>query len=69
VGVWPERGGTRVGDAVELEIPGGWLVGWLVMRDLAEDCRVHEARPGETVRVIHIVTTIPATSLTISSDV
>jgi ligand-binding SRPBCC domain-containing protein len=29
-----ERGGTRVGDAVEFEVPFGWLAGWLVMRDV-----------------------------------
>jgi ligand-binding SRPBCC domain-containing protein len=29
-----ERGGTRVGDAVDYEVPFGWLVGWLVMRDV-----------------------------------
>jgi ligand-binding SRPBCC domain-containing protein len=29
-----ERGGTRCGDAVEFEVPVGWLVGWFVMRDV-----------------------------------
>jgi ligand-binding SRPBCC domain-containing protein len=29
-----ERGGTRVGDAVEFEVPFGWLVGRLVQRDV-----------------------------------
>ena len=29
-----ERGGTRVSDAVEFEVPFGWLAGWLVMRDV-----------------------------------
>ena len=29
-----ERGGTRVGDSVEFEVPLGWLVGGLVMRDV-----------------------------------
>jgi ligand-binding SRPBCC domain-containing protein len=29
-----ERGGTRVGDAVDFEIPVAWLVGGFVMRDL-----------------------------------
>ena len=29
-----ERGGTRVGDAVEFEVPLGWLVGGFVLRDV-----------------------------------
>ena len=29
-----ERGGTRVGDAVEFEVPFGWLVGRFVQRDV-----------------------------------
>jgi ligand-binding SRPBCC domain-containing protein len=29
-----ERGGTRVGDSVEFEVPLGGLVGWLVMGDV-----------------------------------
>lgn len=29
-----ERGGTRVSDAVEFEVPFGWLVGGFVMRDV-----------------------------------
>jgi ligand-binding SRPBCC domain-containing protein len=29
-----ERGGTRVGDSVDFEVPFGWLVGGLVMRDV-----------------------------------
>jgi len=29
-----ERGGTRVGDSVEFEVPFGWLVGGFVMRDV-----------------------------------
>ena len=29
-----ERGGTRVGDSVEFEVPFGWLVSGLVMRDV-----------------------------------
>ena len=29
-----ERGGTRVGDAVEFDVPFGWLAGPLVMRDV-----------------------------------
>lgn len=29
-----ERGGTRVGDSVEFEVPFGWLVGRFVMRDV-----------------------------------
>jgi GrpB-like predicted nucleotidyltransferase (UPF0157 family)/ligand-binding SRPBCC domain-containing protein len=29
-----ERGGTRVADAVDFEVPFGWLVGGLVMRDV-----------------------------------
>ena len=29
-----ERGGTRVGDSVEFEVPFGWLVGGLVLRDV-----------------------------------
>jgi ligand-binding SRPBCC domain-containing protein len=29
-----ERGGTRVGDAVEFEVPFGWLVGGFVRRDV-----------------------------------
>jgi GrpB-like predicted nucleotidyltransferase (UPF0157 family)/ligand-binding SRPBCC domain-containing protein len=29
-----ERGGTRVVDSVDFEVPFGWLVGWLVMRDV-----------------------------------
>ena len=29
-----ERGGTRVEDAVEFEVPFGWLVGRFVMRDV-----------------------------------
>jgi len=29
-----ERGGTRIGDAVEFEVPFGWLVGRFVMRDV-----------------------------------
>ena len=29
-----ERGGTRVGDSVEFDIPFGWLVGPFVMRDV-----------------------------------
>ena len=29
-----ERGGTRVVDTVNFEVPFGWLVGWLVMRDV-----------------------------------
>jgi ligand-binding SRPBCC domain-containing protein len=29
-----ERGGTRVGDSVEFEVPFGWLVGRVVMRDV-----------------------------------
>jgi ligand-binding SRPBCC domain-containing protein len=29
-----ERGGTRVGDAVEFEVPFGWLAGRFVMRDV-----------------------------------
>lgn len=29
-----ERGGTRVSDAVELEVPFGWLADGLVMRDV-----------------------------------
>jgi ligand-binding SRPBCC domain-containing protein len=29
-----ERGGTRVGDAVDFEVPFGWLVGGLVMREV-----------------------------------
>jgi GrpB-like predicted nucleotidyltransferase (UPF0157 family)/ligand-binding SRPBCC domain-containing protein len=29
-----ERGGTRVGDLVDFEVPFGWLVGGLVMRDV-----------------------------------
>jgi ligand-binding SRPBCC domain-containing protein len=29
-----ERGGTRVSDAVEFEVPFGWLAGGLVMRDV-----------------------------------
>ena len=29
-----ERGGTRVSDAVEFEVPVGWLVGGFVMRDV-----------------------------------
>ena len=29
-----ERGGTRVGDSVEFEIPFAWLVGPFVMRDV-----------------------------------
>jgi ligand-binding SRPBCC domain-containing protein len=29
-----ERGGTRVGDAVEFDVPFGWLVGGFVMRDV-----------------------------------
>ena len=29
-----ERGGTRVGDAVEFEVPFGWLVGGFVIRDV-----------------------------------
>jgi ligand-binding SRPBCC domain-containing protein len=30
----PERGGTRVGDSVEFEVPLGWLAGRFVMRDV-----------------------------------
>jgi len=29
-----ERGGTRVSDAVEFEVPFEWLTGWFVMRDV-----------------------------------
>jgi ligand-binding SRPBCC domain-containing protein len=29
-----ERGGTLVRDAVEFDVPFGWLAGWLVMRDV-----------------------------------
>ena len=29
-----ERGGTRVGDAVDFEVPFGRLAGWFVMRDV-----------------------------------
>jgi len=29
-----ERGGTRVGDHVEFEMPFGWLIGSFVMRDV-----------------------------------
>jgi ligand-binding SRPBCC domain-containing protein len=29
-----ERGGTRVGDSVEFEVPFGWLAGRFVMRDV-----------------------------------
>jgi ligand-binding SRPBCC domain-containing protein len=29
-----ERGGTRVGDSVEFEVPFGWLVSGFVMRDV-----------------------------------
>jgi ligand-binding SRPBCC domain-containing protein len=29
-----ERGGTRVADAVEFEVPFGWLVGRFVLRDV-----------------------------------
>jgi ligand-binding SRPBCC domain-containing protein len=29
-----ERGGTRVSDVVDFEVPFGWLVGWFVMRDV-----------------------------------
>jgi GrpB-like predicted nucleotidyltransferase (UPF0157 family)/ligand-binding SRPBCC domain-containing protein len=29
-----ERGGTRVVDAVDFEVPFEWLVGWLVLRDV-----------------------------------
>ena len=29
-----ERDGTRIGDAVEFEVPFGWLAGWFVMRDV-----------------------------------
>jgi ligand-binding SRPBCC domain-containing protein len=29
-----ERGGTRVGDAVEFEVAFEWLAGWFVMRDV-----------------------------------
>ena len=29
-----ERGGTRIGDAVDFEVPFGWLVGGFVMRDV-----------------------------------
>ena len=29
-----ERGGTRVGDSVEFEVPFAWLVGGFVMRDV-----------------------------------
>ena len=29
-----ENGGTRVSDAVELDVLASWLTGWLVMRDL-----------------------------------
>jgi GrpB-like predicted nucleotidyltransferase (UPF0157 family)/ligand-binding SRPBCC domain-containing protein len=29
-----ERGGTRVADAVDFEVPFGWFAGWLVMRDV-----------------------------------
>jgi ligand-binding SRPBCC domain-containing protein len=31
-----ERGGTRVSDAVEFEVPFGWLVGGFVMRDVKQ---------------------------------
>ena len=31
-----ERGGTRVGDAVDFEVPFGWLVGGLVMREVTK---------------------------------
>jgi ligand-binding SRPBCC domain-containing protein len=29
-----ERGGTRISDSVEFEVPFGWLVGGFVMRDV-----------------------------------
>ena len=29
-----DRGGTRVLDTVDFEVPFGWLVGWFVMRDV-----------------------------------
>jgi len=29
-----ERGGTRVGDAVDFEVPFAWLVGGFVTRDV-----------------------------------
>jgi ligand-binding SRPBCC domain-containing protein len=29
-----ERGGTRVGDSVEFDVPFEWLTGWFVMRDV-----------------------------------
>jgi ligand-binding SRPBCC domain-containing protein len=29
-----ERGGTRIGDAVEFDVPFGWLVGRFVQRDV-----------------------------------
>ena len=32
----PERGGTRVGDSVEFEVPFGWLIGRFVMRDVQQ---------------------------------
>ena len=55
VGVWLVRGATRVGDAVGFEVPG--RAACRLARD-ARPCRrlsVHEARAGETARVIHIV--------------
>ena len=43
-----ERGGTRVADAVDFEVPFGWLVGGLVMRDVR---RIFAFRTAALLRV------------------